>query len=120
MSERIFVGNGKEKQLKYGPIIDIVIDVDSILREYEEHGFMTEQGKRKIKLKVGGRKDVDQYGNTHFVEVDTWKPNQGQQQSVNYESHDQSKPAEENNSQSAGSPYSSYNAGESFKDDIPF
>lgn len=72
--DKIYVGNGKERKFDSGSIIGITVDVDSILREFENHGFTTEQGKRKIRLDVASRRSVDQYGNSHAVTVNTWKP----------------------------------------------
>lgn len=72
--ERVFIGTGKEKMFKYGPIIEMTIDVDSIIREYGNHGFNTDQGKRKLRIKAAARREADQFGNTHFVEVETWHP----------------------------------------------
>jgi hypothetical protein len=73
--DKIYIGNGKEKELKYGPVITLTIDVDSIVREYGNHGFCTDQGKKKVRLQVASRREPDQYGNTHSVELDTWHPN---------------------------------------------
>lgn len=75
MPERIYVGNGKEKTFdKGGSIVTITIDVDDLINACKDYGFTTEAGKRKIKLKVGTRRDIDRYGNSHYCEVDTWKP----------------------------------------------
>lgn len=80
MADRIYVGNGKEKTFPDGgTIVTITVDIDAIMTACRDYGFTTDAGKRKIKLKVGRRRDVDQYGNTHNVEVDTWKPEQGRQ-----------------------------------------
>jgi hypothetical protein len=79
MSERIYCGNGKEKRFQDGgSIVTITVDIDTLLREFPNYGFTTDAGKRKIRLKVGQRREVDQYGNSHLVEVDTWKPDKAQ------------------------------------------
>lgn len=79
MSERIYCGNGKEKRFPDGgSIVTITVDLDTLIREFPNYGFTTDAGKRKIRLKVGQRREVDQYGNSHLVEVDTWKPDIGQ------------------------------------------
>ena len=31
-------------------------------------------GKRYINLKLSPKKETDQYGKTHYLEIDTWKP----------------------------------------------
>lgn len=130
--ERIFIGTGKEKQLQYGPILEMVIDVDAILREYGNHGFTTDQGKRKIKIKAAARREPDKYGNTHFVEVDTWHPDNyvppGRENPGGTISDYQEKPKPEDNKFASYKPttpkadeFSSYGTGAGIPDDtIPF
>lgn len=75
-SNKIYCGNGKEKTFQDGgSIIEVMLDVDDLAKNFNEHGFTTQQGKRKIKVKVCRGRNIDQYGNTHYVEIDTWKPN---------------------------------------------
>ena len=75
MPEKIYVGSGKERTFDSGgSVVTVTIDVDDLINACKDHGFTTEGGKRKIRLKVGSRRDIDRFGNTHFVEVDTWKP----------------------------------------------
>lgn len=75
MPEKIYVGSGKERTFDGGgSVVTVTIDVDDLINACKDHGFTTETGKRKIRLKVGSRRDIDRFGNTHFVEVDTWKP----------------------------------------------
>lgn len=77
MSEKIYIGNGKEKTFDNGgSIINITIGLDGIKEYFEKYGFTTDQGKKKLKLVVSKRRETDQYGNTHFVTVDTFKPEQ--------------------------------------------
>ncbi len=93
MSEKIFVGNAKKKTFQDGgSIINIMLDLDGMGEHFKNYGFTTDQGRKKIKLILSKRREVDQYGNEYYVTVDTWKPDQ----------------------QAEGKP-----AGE-FKDDIPF
>ena len=80
MADHIYVGSGKEKTFQDGgSIITITVDIDSLNREFPNYGFTTEQGKRKIKIKIGRRREIDQYGNSHLVEIDTWKPENASQ-----------------------------------------
>lgn len=75
MSNKIYCGNAKEKRFNDGgSIIEVMLDVDVLAKSFKEHGFTTEQGKRKIRIKVCKSREVDQYGNSHYAEVDTWKP----------------------------------------------
>ena len=81
MSDKIYVGNGKERKFDNGgSIITITVDIDAVMTACKDYGFTTEAGKRKIRLKVSQRREVDQYGNSHAVEVDTWKPEPGHNQ----------------------------------------
>ncbi len=77
MNEKIYIGNGKEKTFDNGgSIINITIGLDGIKEYFEDYGFTTDQGKKKLKLVVSKRREADQYGNTHSVTVDTFKPEQ--------------------------------------------
>lgn len=79
MSEKIYIGSGKEKTFDNGgSIINITIGLDGIKEYFEQYGFTTDQGKKKLKLIVSKRREIDQYGNSHYVTVDTWKPEQQQ------------------------------------------
>lgn len=76
MADHIYVGSGKERTFDNGgSVVTVTVDIAKLLLAFKDYGFSTESGKQYIKLKVGARREVDQYGNTHSVEVDTWKPN---------------------------------------------
>lgn len=82
-SDKIYCGNGKEKFFNNGgSIIEVTLDVDVLARNFNEHGFTSngQNPSRKIKVKIAARREVDSYGNSHYVEIDTWKPNQNGQQ----------------------------------------
>ena len=67
MEERIYVGSGKSTNEYFTNISVCLSDLP------KEHIFEY-NGKKYIKLAVGKKKEVDKYGKTHFVSVDTWKP----------------------------------------------
>lgn len=128
---KIYCGNGKEKRFDNGgSIIEVLLDVDDLAKNFKEHGFTTGQGKRKIRVKVCQGREVDQYGNTHYVEIDTWKPNQqGQQNGGNqYSPQPQGGPGGENyqdfprngRSVQQGQPPVQGTPPPQFEDDIPF
>ncbi len=73
MSERIYLANGTEKL--NGDIVEFSLNLSKMDQAKE---FMFEfKGDTYIKLKVVKKRDgADQYGKTHYVEVDTFKPNQ--------------------------------------------
>jgi hypothetical protein len=72
MGEKIFCGNGKEKF--DGDMISVTLNVDELAKSFNDYGFTTDAGKRMIKVNVCKGRNVDQYGNTHYVTIDTWKP----------------------------------------------
>ena len=84
MADKIYCGNGKEKKFDNGgSIVSITVDIETLQRNFAEYGFTTEQGKKKMRLDVSERRAPDNYGNTHAVTVNTWKPDgagQGQSQ----------------------------------------
>jgi len=73
--EKIYVGNGKEHVFgDGGKIIKLRIGLDNLKKYHELYGFTTDAGKHMITLIVSERREKDQYGNSHFVTVDTFKP----------------------------------------------
>lgn len=68
MSEKIYVGLGKEIETQYGALLKL-----SFTKEHLE----TMQGNLKndwINLVVKKRKEPSASGITHYLEVDTWVP----------------------------------------------
>lgn len=124
MPERIYCGNGKEKRFEGGgSIVTITVDLDTLILEFPNYGFTTDAGKRKIRLKVGQRREVDQYGNSHLVEVDTWKPDRGQgeaQQGQGGRSSPMSPTPFPRPSSGTARPSPEPSGDEGFADDIPF
>ena len=70
MSEKIYVGTGKKH-----PDYEIV-NVSLCLTDLPKEHIFEYKDKKYIKLKVVEKKEVDKFGKTHYVEVDTWKPEQ--------------------------------------------
>ena len=68
---KIYVGSGKEKF--DGNLIDVSINLSKISGASKDYIFEY-GGDKFIKLKVVKKKEIDEYGKTHYVEVDTWKP----------------------------------------------
>ena len=77
MSEKIYIGSGKEKIFDNGgSVINCMITLDGLAQIFKDHGFTTQNGVKKLKLIIGKRREIDQYGNSHYVQIDTWKPDQ--------------------------------------------
>ena len=75
--DKVYVGNGKE--LFNGDVVSFALNLTK-LGKAKEHYFEF-NGEKFIKLKVCKKKGgADQYGKTHYIEVDTFKPNQQQAQ----------------------------------------
>jgi len=60
----------KEVETKYGTLLKLGINVDKFVSEMEKH----KNEKGYVNLNVNKRKEVGQYGDTHSVSLDTWKP----------------------------------------------
>lgn len=68
MSEKIYCGSGKEK------FEGNLVDVSLCLSDLPKEKIFEYNGKKYIKLKVVKKKEEDQYGRTHYIEVDMWEP----------------------------------------------
>ena len=68
--DKIYLGNGKE--FFDGDEIKLSLNLTK-LKEAAEHIFEFKDNKY-IKLKVCKKKETDEYGKTHYVQVDTFKP----------------------------------------------
>lgn len=69
--KKIFVGNGVEKF--DGDLVSVSVCLSDLPAKYIQTG---NNGKKYINLNVQKRQQVDQYGKTHYLAVDTWKPEQ--------------------------------------------
>ena len=68
MSEKVFCGNGKEIETKYGPLMKLSFsssDLDK-LTQHLDNGWVNAVVKEK-REKVEGKP-------THYIEIDSWKP----------------------------------------------
>jgi predicted methyltransferase len=77
--ERIYVGSGVEKF--DGDLVNASVCLSDIKENASEHIFEY-NGKKYIKLKVVKKQNTDEYGKTHYVEVDTWKPEAKKEEAV--------------------------------------
>jgi len=71
-TERIYVGSGVEKF--DGDLVEVSVNLSKLSKEASN--FMFEYNNEKfVKLKVSKNRDgANDYGKTHFVEVNTYKP----------------------------------------------
>jgi hypothetical protein len=69
MSDKIYCGSGKRVG-NYGTIA-VSVCLDDIPAEYKRQA---QNGKTYVNIRVDEKREADQYGKTHSVTVDTWKP----------------------------------------------
>lgn len=74
MADKIYCGSGKERKFADGSLIGCTLDLQTLYDAFKDYGFTTEQGKKKIRVNVSARREIDQYGNSHSISIDTWKP----------------------------------------------
>ena len=68
--EKIYVGSGK-KAANYD-IVNITVCLDDKLKEH----IYEYKGKKYINLTVAAKKEIDQYKKSHYVAINTFKPEQ--------------------------------------------
>ena len=91
-NEKIYIGSGKEKF--EGSLVEATINLSKIMKTCKD--FIFEYGGDKyIKLKVVKKKQEDQYGKSHYVEVDTWKPASAEDKGLSYGEPDKVKQPDE-------------------------
>jgi outer membrane protein assembly factor BamA len=69
MSDKIYCGNAKAIETKYGEIMKVSFsrsDIEKLNQNLNEKGY--------VNLNITERREADKYGNTHSVVIDTWKP----------------------------------------------
>ena len=126
MENKIYCGSGKEITFQTGgSIISITLDIETLQRFFKEHGFTTQQGKKKMKMNVSKRIETDQYGNTHSVSIDTWKPEPTQfppqqQQQPQQQQNQQQMPQQSGGFESYKPPSGPVNNNDGYTDEIPF
>lgn len=71
MSDKIYCGSGKEKVFDGGgSLINVSVCVSDIPKEK----IFSYKGKSYVKLIVAKKREVDQYGKTHYVAIDEFEP----------------------------------------------
>ena len=68
--EKIYVGSGKK--VKDYDLVNISICLDDKIKPY----IYEYKEKKYINLTVAAKKEVDQYGKTHSVTINTFKPDE--------------------------------------------
>tara|TARA_R100000773_G_scaffold17822_1_gene16169 strand:- start:4926 stop:5192 length:267 start_codon:yes stop_codon:yes gene_type:complete len=72
-TEKIYVGNGVEKF--DGDLVEFSLNLTKLKSDAGSHIFDGTNGDKYIRLKVVRKRNgADDYGKTHYVEVNTFKP----------------------------------------------
>ena len=118
MSDKIYVGGGKQITTQYGPLLKISFsrdDLQTLTNNLNAKGW--------VNLNVNERQQQSEYGQTHSIQIDTWQPDQqntaqqpattqGNQYQGQHPSQQQQAP------QQQAAPVG--NGFDTFDDDIPF
>ena len=67
-NKKIYVGNGKENE-QYG-----FVNFSVCLSDLPQEHINEYNGKKYVNLTISKKKEVDAYGKTHAITVNTWKP----------------------------------------------
>ena len=79
MAEKIYIGDGKEKVFDDGgSIVGGSINLSKIPKEHITTGS---DGNKYLRYKLCKRRSPSDKGQTHYIEVDTWKPDPSRQTS---------------------------------------
>ncbi len=70
VKDKIYVGSGKEK------FDGDQVAVSVCLSDLPKDWIFEYNNKKYVKLIVQKKREVDQYGKTHYVAIDTFKPEQ--------------------------------------------
>lgn len=77
-NEKIYINGVQLKEKVFqdgGSIIGLSVKLDKLIPSLQEH--VNEKGY--VNLKICKKRQPDQYGGTHYIELDTWRPKpQGQ------------------------------------------
>ncbi len=76
VKDKIYVGSGKEK------FDGDQVAVSVCLSDLPKDWIFEYNNKKYVKLIVKKKRETDQYGKTHYVAIDTFKPEQKTEQKV--------------------------------------
>ena len=80
--KKIYVGSGKETSNK--DIINFSICLSDLPQEF----FNEYKGKKYINLTMKKKREADQFGKTHSISINTWKPEKKQDPEQEFEDTD--------------------------------
>ena len=77
MSDKIYCGSAKVVPTQYGELTKVSFHKDDINKMLQ---YMKDNNGDWINLVIKAKKEPQEGKATHYLEVDTWKPKQGQEQ----------------------------------------
>jgi len=89
MSEILYCGSAKIISTQYGQLTKVSFHKDDINKLVK---FLRENGGDWINLTIKEKKEPKQGKPTHYLEIDTWKPEQKQGQPQQQQSNDDNLP----------------------------
>jgi len=73
--EKIYCGSAKEKEGRFGKFIVVSVCLTDLSEnDIQEYKWKDKRGKEYINIIVSPMKKVSEYGYTHSVVLDTYKP----------------------------------------------
>jgi hypothetical protein len=79
MSEKIYCGSGRVISTQYGDLTKVSFHKDDINKMVQ---YMKDNKSDWINLVVKEKKEVQEGKPTHYLEVDTWKPDTSKQDAI--------------------------------------
>lgn len=119
MADKLYCGSAKARDTQYGEQLTVSIDLTECTKQFADYGYISKTDKHFITLKVSRRKEVGKYGETHTVEIDTWKPETRTQAGSGY-GNGNSHQSSQQNAPAASVARPVGNQQQDFPDDIPF
>ena len=84
MSETIYTGDLKEITFPNGgSLLRGTLTLTGLAEIFKEHGFTTKNGVKKINIEIKRRREPSMYGDTHYIEVSTFKPDPNYKSNLN-------------------------------------
>ena len=75
MADKVYCGNGKMIKTQYGDMMKISLHPEDIEKIVERSKETKDRGGW-VNLALKERREPSEKGNTHYLEIDTWEPNQ--------------------------------------------
>ena len=67
----LYCGSGKMVETEYGKLVNVSVCLDQIPAEFTN---TDKQGRKWANLVLAKRKETSEYGETHSLRVNTWRP----------------------------------------------